>query len=82
MPRLYYGGHMFELAPSQEGTGVGQRMNAAISEGLELVGTSSIPAGITLGSVELANGHQLIFAVGGSLPMAIESDQGAETPPA
>jgi len=79
MPRLFYGGQMFELAPSQEGTGVGERMNDAIAAGLELVGTSSIPAGITLGSVELANGHQLIFSVGGSLPIAIESD--AQTPP-
>ncbi len=74
MPKLYYAGQVFELSPSKDGEDVPARMDKAMKDGHEIVGLTSIPAGMTIGRVDLANGNTLLFSISGSLPIAIESD--------
>lgn len=76
MPKLYYAGHTFELAPNESGTedNLATRIDDALIAGRELVAHTKVPTNMILAVTQLANGHDLVFGFNGSLPIAIESD--------
>lgn len=75
MPKLYYAGQTFELAPTQPGETMLDRIDAGLTAGRDLVATTKVPTNMVLAVTQLANGNELIFGFSGSLPIAIESDQ-------
>jgi hypothetical protein len=74
MPKLYYAGQTFELAPTMPGENIAGRIDASLAAGRDLVGGTNVPTNMILAVAQLANGNDLIFGFSGSLPIAIESD--------
>ncbi|GAA1210658.1 hypothetical protein [Rhodoglobus aureus] len=76
MPKLYYAGHTFELAPTYPGENIANRIDQGLTDGRNLVANTKVPTNMILAVTRLANGNDLIFGFSGSLPIAIESDSG------
>lgn len=74
MPKLYYAGHTFELAPTSPGENIANRIDLGLTAGRNLVANTKVPTNMVLAVTRLANGNDLIFGFSGSLPIAIESD--------
>lgn len=74
MPKLYYAGHVFELAATEPGENLADRIDQGLSAGRDLVANTKVPTNMILAVTRLANGNDLVFGFSGSLPIAIESD--------
>jgi hypothetical protein len=74
MPKLHYGGEIYELSPTVPGENIVNRIDQALVAGRALLGDTTVPTDTVLGLVTLKAGNYLLFTYSGALPIAIETD--------